>query len=533
MDTSQLTILQQPVESNHWTMRDIKNVLEPTATAAEQTISYKIGAIKPTLGHFYQFSRIFETRLAPGLQADFFWGILGLLLKLTTQDTQALSQIPRMLKSLGYKAESFKDYYYSSKDKFDQIKEACFDIQIQLVEFFTSAVRSMRGEEEEKKYDERDGLYGQGDPWLLLQRRFTATNTELIETIARVEKLASARLSGPHHHSSSDTATLTQQFRSMMRKKPPRFFNRDDTFEKIDQALGQKESNTSFRSVALFGLGGVGKSSIAARHVEKKIQNNEYDPVIWVFGEKTDLLRQSFTDIAIRLNLPGAQPNLHDDNLVLDQDWLQFTGKWIDCEWLIVYDNVESADLLMPYWPEASHGKAIITTRNHSLAYEPATSGLEITSRERGPSLLTSVCSTYFVLGILERQQNRYEAAEASFIEAQNLWLKGDQTKFHPFNGGCIYNTGVVCLDQGKVEAAVKHLRDSLEITKFHADDMPVEHARGLFKLSEALLQDSYDSDEATGLRDEAELYLSRRDPQTTSFAREEDYNQWVPIFWR
>lgn len=46
----------------------------------------------------------------------------------------------------------------------------------------------------------------------------------------------------------------------------------------------------------------------------------------------------------------------------------------------MVYDNVESADLLMPYWPEASHGKAIITTRNHSLAYEPATSGLEITS---------------------------------------------------------------------------------------------------------------------------------------------------------
>lgn len=47
---------------------------------------------------------------------------------------------------------------------------------------------------------------------------------------------------------------------------------------------------------------------------------------------------------------------------------------------MVVYDNVESADILMPYWPEASHGKAIITTRNHSLAYEPATSGLEIAS---------------------------------------------------------------------------------------------------------------------------------------------------------
>jgi hypothetical protein len=63
---------------------------------------------------------------------------------------------------------------------------------------------------------------------------------------------------------------------------------------------------------------------------------------------------------------------------------------------------------------------------------------------------------------------------------------------------------------------------------------MPVEHARGLFKLSEALLQDSYDNDDqARALRDEAELYLLRRDPQTVEFGKEEAYDQWVPIFWR
>ena len=34
----------------------------------------------------------------------------------------------------------------------------------------------------------------------------------------------------------------------------------------------------------------------------------------------------------------------------------------------------------MPYWPVSSHGRAIITTRNHSLAFEPASHGVEITS---------------------------------------------------------------------------------------------------------------------------------------------------------
>lgn len=157
-------------------------------------------------------------------------------------------------------------------------------------------------------------------------------------------------------------------------------------------------------------------------------------------------------------------------------------------------------------------------------------------------------------------------------MEAQNMWFKGDQTRFHPFNAGCIYKTGVVCLDQGKVEAAMyvslpshpsptfqpyafyfskvviyqyllfsKHLRDALEITKFHADTMPVEHARGLFKLSEALAQNSSTNEmeddgsekEAQYLRGKAEIYLLRRDKSATQFVNEGAYDRWVPIFWR
>lgn len=63
--------------------------------------------------------------------------------------------------------------------------------------------------------------------------------------------------------------------------------------------------------------------------------------------------------------------------------------------------------------------------------------------------------SAYFVQGVLHRRGSKPEAAEASFMEAQNLWMKGDQTRLHPFYAGCLYKTGVVCLDQGKVGAAV------------------------------------------------------------------------------
>ncbi len=70
---------------------------------------------------------------------------------------------------------------------------------------------------------------------------------------------------------------------------------------------------------------------------------------------------------------------------------------------------------------------------------------------------------------------------------------------------------------------------------------MPVEHARGLFKLSEALIQnassdgneDDGSQDEAQNLRDEAEIYFLRRDKDAIEFGKEDVYDKWVPIFWR
>lgn len=63
---------------------------------------------------------------------------------------------------------------------------------------------------------------------------------------------------------------------------------------------------------------------------------------------------------------------------------------------------------------------------------------------------------------------------------------------------------------------------------------MPVEHARNLFKLSEALFQENTDPEgENEDLRVEAEVYLKRKQPNATSFDTEEAYDNLIPIFWR
>lgn len=64
---------------------------------------------------------------------------------------------------------------------------------------------------------------------------------------------------------------------------------------------------------------------------------------------------------------------------------------------------------------------------------------------------------------------------------------------------------------------------------------MPVEHARSLFKLSEALLQDSQNDSpsEAEDLWDKAEIYLRKRKPDVIACDTEDAYDNLIPIFWR
>ena len=68
---------------------------------------------------------------------------------------------------------------------------------------------------------------------------------------------------------------------------------------------------------------------------------------------------------------------------------------------------------------------------------------------------ISDISSTYFVLGTIDRFERKFESAEARFMQAQNLWVKGDQLRTDPFNAACMYKMGCTALDQGKLEAAM------------------------------------------------------------------------------
>ena len=112
--------------------------------------------------------------------------------------------------------------------------------------------------------------------------------------------------------------------------RTPRFFDRVEPIQRIEEQFDNSSTAADghpFRSLALHGLGGVGKSTIALKYAENRLHRGEPDALFWVYSEKLVSLKQSFTDIALRLKLPDAQPGDHEENRAVVLNWLQQTRK--------------------------------------------------------------------------------------------------------------------------------------------------------------------------------------------------------------
>lgn len=105
------------------------------------------------------------------------------------------------------------------------------------------------------------------------------------------------------------------------------FFGRAKELKSIKDALAPDNERNALRSFAIYGLGGIGKSTLALAYAEQCKREDIYDAVFWVRSENLADLRDSFTDIALRLELFRASDNADSDsNVILVKNWLGKTG---------------------------------------------------------------------------------------------------------------------------------------------------------------------------------------------------------------
>lgn len=170
---------------------------------------------------------------------------------------------------------------------------------------------------------------------------------------------------------------------------------------------------------------------------------------------------------------------------------------------------------------------------------------------ESEPFLWALAAYCKFSLGRLELLKKNYPVARDLFTESQHLWSEGDKSRTSPFNGAAWHRVACCDLLEGNVETALKYFRDARAVTMIHKEKMVGEHARCLYKTSEALYQIPGKEIEADKLVQEAEqLYWQRvRSPQFAAegestnedadqtvqqkMITEEDYDALVFIHWR
>jgi hypothetical protein len=105
-----------------------------------------------------------------------------------------------------------------------------------------------------------------------------------------------------------------------------RFYGRQDELEKINRYL-RPTGDQSLRTYTIYGRRGVGKTEIALQFAY--LNEPGFDAIFWIQCETSVAIRQSFTNVAINLNIPGAdREGRHEENLLAVKNWLKRTREF-------------------------------------------------------------------------------------------------------------------------------------------------------------------------------------------------------------
>jgi hypothetical protein len=105
----------------------------------------------------------------------------------------------------------------------------------------------------------------------------------------------------------------------------PKFYGRKEEMNRLVKHLAVRTVN-SYRTYTIYGRRGVGKTELALHFAYTNPAG--YDAIFWIQCETSVAIRQSFTDVAVKLNLPGAyKDGHHEENLIAVHNWLKKTSE--------------------------------------------------------------------------------------------------------------------------------------------------------------------------------------------------------------
>ncbi|QXJ25777.1 tetratricopeptide repeat protein [Actinomadura graeca] len=136
------------------------------------------------------------------------------------------------------------------------------------------------------------------------------------------------------------------------------FVGRCDELKELDLAL---QGPGGVVVAAVHGLGGVGKSTLAARYAAARSDSGRgyaANPVWWIAAESSDGVQAGLAGLALRV-----QPLLQ--SVLALEELARWALDWLGChqDWLLILDNVNDPADIAPVMDRVSRGRVLVTSR--------------------------------------------------------------------------------------------------------------------------------------------------------------------------
>lgn len=124
-------------------------------------------------------------------------------------------------------------------------------------------------------------------------------------------------------------------------KIPPsneHFHSRGKELKDISDFFSKAKSHIGLRTYVLYGIGGMGKTSVAQAYAHLCKVKGRYDGIFWLKSQTVPECKAAFAAIAVWLDLPYAnKTGNHEHNGFLVKQWTGKTSKgYLTCSGLIV-----------------------------------------------------------------------------------------------------------------------------------------------------------------------------------------------------
>lgn len=153
------------------------------------------------------------------------------------------------------------------------------------------------------------------------------------------------------------------------------FIGRDSDLNAMKRISDLNKEPIEQRRIILGGMGGIGKTQLAIAYA--KTYRDVYESIFWLNAMSEVTLKASFRSMAEQIfEVLGHQVMDSEQVLVQVKRWLSDTR---NTRWLLIFDNYDEPESykLETYYPYASHGTIIVTTRlpdqvsGHQLRLQP------------------------------------------------------------------------------------------------------------------------------------------------------------------